>query len=262
MGLAGARFVEQQAAARVASRSGTAGFKPMTPSFRALKVDAAASEASEDQDAPLRVDVWSDIACPWCWLGKRHLELAIERAGARDVEVEFHSFELQPNARESRPVKEYLVERYGSAEAVDAAHERLARAGAAVGLDYDFDAALMANTFDAHRLTHLAKERGVGARVMDRFMRARQGEGADMADRATLRRLAVEAGLDGAEVDEVLASDKYVDAVRADEHIARELGIHGVPFFIIDGKYALSGAQPIESFERAFAMARGAAATR
>lgn len=223
-----------------------------------LKVDAAANEASEDQDETLRVEIWSDIACPWCWLGKRHLEIALERAGV-DARIEFHSFELQPNARGTRPIKEYLLEKYGNEHAIDAAHDRLSRAGASVGLAYDFDGALMVNTFDAHRLTHHARERGLGARAMDRFMQARQGEAADMSDHATLRRLAVESGLDGAEVDEVLASDRYAAEVRADEHAARELGIHGVPFFVIDGKFALSGAQPIEVFERAIAMARGAA---
>jgi len=207
----------------------------------------------------LKVDVWSDIACPWCWLGKRHLEVALREAGASDVEVQFHSFELQPGAGKSRPVNEYLVERFGSKAAVDAAHERLSRAGRAVGLEYDFEAALMANTFDAHRLHHLAKARKLGAEIMERFMAARQGEGADMADHATLRRLALETGLDGAEVDRVLASEEYADAVRADEAAARELGIGGVPFFVIDGKYALSGAQPVATFVRALQMARGEA---
>ncbi|HET6403985.1 MAG TPA: DsbA family oxidoreductase [Candidatus Thermoplasmatota archaeon] len=204
----------------------------------------------------MRIDVWSDIACPWCWLGKRHLDLALERAGVKDAQVQFRSFELQPNMRGTRPVREYLLERFGSAEAVDAAHERLARAGRGVGLDYDFDAALMANTFDAHRLTHLAKARGRGLEVMERFLRARQAEGADMGDHATLRRLALEAGLDGAEVDEVLAGEAFAEDVRRDEDAARELGIGGVPFFVFEGKYALSGAQPVEVFERAIAAAR------
>ena len=203
--------------------------------------------------------MWSDIACPWCWLGKRHLEEAIQHVGAQDVQVEFHSYELQPGAGPSRPVSEYLVERFGSKAAVDAAHERLSQAGRPVGLEYDFERALMANTFDAHRLHHLAKARGLGARVMERFMSARQGEGADMADHPTLRRLATEAGLEGSEVDHVLAGDAYAEEVRADEAAARELGIGGVPFFVIDGRYALSGAQPVATFVRALQLARGEA---
>lgn len=207
----------------------------------------------------MKVEVWSDIACPYCWLGKHHLQEAIRRAGADDVEIEFRSFELQPNARATRPVREYLAERYGSLAHIDAAHERLARAGRAVGIDYDFEAALMANTFDAHRLHHLAKARGVGEAVMERLLRARQGEGADVSDGATLRRLAIEAGLDAAEVDEVLAGDAYADDVRGDERAARELGIQGVPFFLFDRRYAVSGAQPVEVFEQALAAARGSA---
>ncbi|HVM45026.1 MAG TPA: DsbA family oxidoreductase [Candidatus Thermoplasmatota archaeon] len=208
----------------------------------------------------MKVEVWSDIACPYCWLGKHHLQEALRRSGATDVEVEFRSFELQPDARRARPVREYLAERYGSLAQVDAAHERLARAGRAVGIAFDFERALMANTFDAHRVHHLAKARGLGERVMERFLRARQGEGADMSDHATLRRLALEAGLDGAEVDEVLASDAYAAAVRADEAQARAYGIHGVPFFLFDGRYAVNGAQPVEVFEQAIAAARGQAA--
>lgn len=212
----------------------------------------------------MKVDVWSDIACPWCWLGKHHLEAALRQAGIADAEVEYRSFELQPNAprdAKPRPVREYLAERYGGdLRGIDAAHERLTAAGKRVGIDYDFERALMVNTFDAHRLHHLAKARGLGAPVVERLMKARQGEGADVSDRATLRALAIEAGLDGAEVDRVLSSEEYADAVRADEEAARELGIHGVPFFVFDGirgrRLAVSGAQPVEVFLQAITQAR------
>lgn len=211
----------------------------------------------------MRIEVWSDVACPWCWLGKHHLEEAIRRAGHSDVEVAFRSFELQPNARAARPVREYLAERYGAdLRGIDAAHERLTRAGEAIGIAYDFKRALMVNTFDAHRIHHLAIVRGRGAEVVERLMRARQGEGADVSDHATLRALAIDAGLAADEVDRVLASDAFADDVRADEDAARKLGIHGVPFFVLDGKYALSGAQPVEAFERALAMARGEEAVK
>ncbi|HUR70211.1 MAG TPA: DsbA family oxidoreductase [Candidatus Thermoplasmatota archaeon] len=205
----------------------------------------------------MKVDVWSDIACPWCWLGKAHLEEAARRAGV-PIEVEFHAFELQPGAQRVRPLSEYARERFGDPRALDAAHARLAAAGARVGLAYDFGRALMASTFDAHRLHALAKERGLGGPLVERLMRARQGEGADVSDHVTLRALALEAGLAAAEVDRVLASDAYADRVRADERAAVEIGVSGVPFFVFDDKLALGGAQPVEVFERALAAAAAA----
>ena len=201
---------------------------------------------------PMRVDVWSDIACPWCWLGKRHLEEAVRRLGLEGkVEVEMRSFELAPRQGASEPAKGILARKFGSAEAVEQAHRRLAAMGERAGIRYDFERALVANTFDAHRVHHLAKARGRGAQVVERLMRAYHGEGADLADHATLRRLAAEEGLDAGEVDRVLASDAYADEVRADEAEAAALGIHGVPFFVLDGRYGVSGAQPVEAFERA-----------
>lgn len=211
----------------------------------------------------IQVDVWSDIACPWCWLGKHHLQEALRRTGLEgEVDVAFHSFELQPNAGAPRPVREYLQERYGSAMQIDAAHARLVEAGKKVGIHYDFDRALMVNTFDAHRIHHLAQAQGKGEAVMERLMRARQGEGADISDHAALRQLAVEAGLAAADVDRVLSSDEYADQVREDEAAAQEIGIGGVPFFIIDRKYALSGAQPIEMFERTLRQAKAQPTTQ
>lgn len=203
----------------------------------------------------MNIEVWSDIACPFCWLGKHHLSEALRRSGV-EAEVVFHSYELQPHAGEPRPIREYLAERYGDLRSLDAAHDRLSRSGEAVGIHYDFDRALMANTFDAHRLHHLGKARGVGEAVMERFLRARQGEGADVSSHKTLRALAVEAGLDGAEVDDVLAGQKFADEVRRDEAQAVAYGIRGVPFFVFEKKLAVSGAQPIEVFEQAIAEAR------
>jgi predicted DsbA family dithiol-disulfide isomerase len=197
----------------------------------------------------MKIDVWSDIACPWCWLGKHHLQAALRTTGLV-ADVEFRSFELQPGIRSPRLVRDYLLERYGDPSAVDAAHAHLSEKGRAVGIEYDFGHALMANTFDAHRLHHLAKARGRAEPVLERFMRARQGEGADMSDPATLRRLAVEAGLAAADVDEVLRTQRFSDEVRRDEAEAVRLGIRGVPFFVFHEKVGLSGAQPIEIFEK------------
>lgn len=218
---------------------------------------------TEEGLAPtVRIEAWSDVACPWCWLGKRHLEEAARREGI-PLELELRSFELNPQPRASEPAKPYLARRLGGEARVAAAHERLAAMGRAVGLAYDFDRALVANTFDAHRVHHLAKARGRGDAVVERFLRAYHAEGADLADHATLRRLASEAGLWAAEVDEVLASDRFAKEVRTDQAAAIGLGISGVPFFVIEGKWAVSGAQPVEAFAQALrqvhaAMARDA----
>lgn len=199
----------------------------------------------------MKIDVWSDIACPWCWLGKHHLEEAVRRSGI-EVDVAFHSYELDPTVRGARPVREYFAaERPGALASIVASQDRLTEMGRHVGITYDFERQLMANTFDAHRLHHLAKARGLGGPVVERFMRARHAEGTDTSDHSTLRRLAVEAGLGAAEVDEVLAGDRFADDVRADEALAVSRGIQGVPFFILDGRLAVSGAQPVEQFEAA-----------
>lgn len=199
----------------------------------------------------MKIDVWSDIACPWCWLGKHHLEEALRRTGIA-ADVEFRSYELQPGISGTRPVLEYLVDKYGGDHAsVDAVHERLAEMGRRAGIKYDFQRAAVSNTFDAHRLHHLAKAQDLGVPVMERLMRARQGEGADLSDHATLQRLAIEAGLAAAEVDDVLAGDRFAEEVRRDEALAVQRGIRGVPYFLIDGRLALSGAQPVEVFEQA-----------
>lgn len=208
----------------------------------------------------MRVEMWSDVACPWCWLGKRHLEEAIRQAGlARDVVVDVRSFELDPRPRPTVPANEHLARRLGGAARVDAVHRRLAEMGERVGLRYDFDRALVATTFDAHRVHHLAKTRGLGPEVVERLMRARHAEGADLADHATIRRLAVEAGLDGAEVDRTLSSGAYAADVRADEAEAAALGIQGVPFFVLDGRLGVSGAQPVEVLLEALRAARDGA---
>lgn len=198
----------------------------------------------------MRIDVWSDIACPWCWLGKHHLEEALRRGGV-EAEVAMRSFELNPSPRPTIPARDYLVRRLGGAERVDAAHARLAALGERAGLRYAFDRALVANTFDAHRVHHLAQAKGRGPETIERFMRAYHGEGADLADPDTITRLAVEAGLDEADVRQVLATDAFADAVRRDEAEARAIGVQGVPFFVIDGRYGISGAQPVEAFEEA-----------
>lgn len=200
----------------------------------------------------MRVEVWSDIACPWCYIGKVRFEKALAAYEHRaEVEVVWRSYELQPEAPKSDPppTAQHLMERYGrSREDVLGMMARVAEAAAAEGLVYDLERARAANTFDAHRLTHLGEAHGLGRAVMTRLMRAYQCEGEDVSSTATLLRLGVEAGLEEGEVRRVLASDDYADAVRRDERRARTLGVNGVPFFVFDGLHGVSGAQPAEFF--------------
>ncbi len=212
----------------------------------------------------LPVHVWSDVVCPWCWIGKRRLENALSRFEHRDaVELTFHSFELDP-ARAREPERESHVERiakkYGRSLA-DAQRmlDDITRLAAEDGLAIDFAKAKRTNTFDAHRVLHLAKERGVQAAVKERLMRGYFAEGEVLSDPEVLARLAAEAGLDAEEVRATLAGDAYARAVRADEEDAAEIGITGVPFFVI-GRYGVSGAQPAELLLRVLRDASGEAA--
>ena len=197
----------------------------------------------------VKIEVWSDVVCPWCWVGKRNLEAALEGFEHRDqVEVVYRSYELDPVAPAEREGSyvERLARKYGVVEGqARAMIARIEDAGAQVGLDFRFDIARAGNTFDAHRLIHLG-----GEPVKERLMRAYFTEGEPIGDRETLVRLAVDAGLAEDEVRTVLDSDLYAEAVRADEQAAAEYDITGVPFFAIDGKYGVAGAQPPEILQR------------
>jgi len=197
------------------------------------------------------VEIWADVVCPWCYLGKRRFERALAGFEHRDqVEVTFRSFELDPNApREPRPKAALIAAKYGISEAEFAANEdRLTELAAAEGLEYHLDGGVIGNTFDAHRVLHLARERGLQEAVAERFFRAYFTEQRSVFDQASLVELAVEAGLDGDEVRRVLADDTYAGEVRADIDEARALGANGVPFFVFDRRYGVSGAQSTETF--------------
>ncbi|HVH42179.1 MAG TPA: DsbA family oxidoreductase [Labilithrix sp.] len=198
----------------------------------------------------LRIDIWSDIACPWCYVGKRRLEAALEDFPHRDaVEVHWRAFELDPTAPRELPLPyaERLAKKYRvSVEEAEGMIDRMTTLAAVDGLDFRFDRLRPGNMFDAHRVLHLAHVRGKQDAVKERFLRAYMTDGQLMAEPETLIRLAGEAGLDPEEVRATLASDAYADAVRKDEDEAAELGIRGVPFFVIGRKYAVSGAQPAE----------------
>lgn len=209
----------------------------------------------------LRVDVWSDIACPWCWIGKRRLEAAIARMESpSDVEVVWRSFELDAKAprlpRRRTTYADRLARKYrATIPQANAMIERITRLGAAEGLAFRLDLVRQANTFDAHRLVHLGRERGLQAAVKERLLRAYFTEGEAIGDRRVLARLGAEAGLEAAEVRRVLAGDAYADAVRADEEEARRQDIHAVPFFGIAEVYGVAGAQPVEILHGALAQA-------
>jgi predicted DsbA family dithiol-disulfide isomerase len=202
--------------------------------------------------AELRVDVWSDIACPWCYVGKRRLEAALrDFPHAEDVKVVWHSFELDPGAPKEQDPKvshaERIAKKYGmSVQQAKLNSDRLRDIAKGEGLAFDFEHIRSGNMFDAHRLVQLGKARAKQHEVKERFMKAYLEEGALMSDHGTLLRLATEAGLDEGEVSDVLASDQFTAEVRADEQDARELGISGVPCFVLDGKFAVSGAQPAQ----------------
>jgi predicted DsbA family dithiol-disulfide isomerase len=209
----------------------------------------------------LRVDVWSDIVCPWCYVGKRRLEAALARFAHRDaVEVIWRAFELDPKApaatEPQMPHAERLARKYGMTVQQAAARTRqLVELAAADGLDFQFDRTRPGNTFHAHRLLHLAAEKGVQDQAKERLLRAYMTEGEAIGDIEVLERLAPEAGLDREEARRVLTSDAYAADVREEEEAAQQIGITGVPFFVIGERYAVSGAQPAEILLRALTQA-------
>jgi predicted DsbA family dithiol-disulfide isomerase len=199
----------------------------------------------------MRVDIWSDIVCPWCYIGKRQFEQGLARFDGRDqVEVVFHAFELDPSipAGPGTPILELLAAKYGLTpqQAADAEASVTAKAAAA-GLRITAER-VMGNTFDAHRLVRLGLERGIQDQVLQHLYEAYFAEGRPVFTPGDLTGLAAAAGLDPAEAGEVLASDRYADAVRADEAQAAKIGINGVPFAVVAGRYGVSGAQAAETF--------------
>jgi predicted DsbA family dithiol-disulfide isomerase len=200
--------------------------------------------------AQLTVDIWSDVVCPWCYIGKRRFEAALAQFEHRDdVTVLWHSFELDPDAppiAEGRSA-ERLAAKYGmTVEEAARRQAEITTLAAQDGLTYDLAESRGGNTFDAHRLIHLAAEHGLGNSAMERLMQAYFSEREAIGDPDTLQRLAVEAGLPAEEVREVLEGERYADAVRADERAATQIGVRGVPFFVLGRKYGVSGAQPAE----------------
>ena len=200
----------------------------------------------------MNVEIWSDVVCPWCYIGKRRFEAALARfEHADEVSVTWRSFELDPGAprRPTGSMAERLASRYGSS--VADAERRLGdldRLAAADGLTYHLAATAGGNTFDAHRLIHLGTERGLGDQVKEALLHAYFSDLDPVGEPAVLARVAVEAGLDPDEVADVLGSDRFAEEVRHDERRAQDIGVTGVPFFVVDGTFAVPGAQDSEVF--------------
>jgi predicted DsbA family dithiol-disulfide isomerase len=207
----------------------------------------------------MRIDIWSDVVCPWCYLGKRRLDTALaDFAHAEDVEVVFHSFQLDPSAptEPTETATQMLARRYKmSPQEAAQAQGQVIGLAEAEGMRWEHERSLHLNTRAAHRLLHLALEEGVQAELEEALFDAYFGRAENVADPAVLLRLATEAGLDARRVEEVLASREYDDAVDADVRQAAAYGANGVPFFVVDGRYGISGAQPTELFAQALQQA-------
>lgn len=200
----------------------------------------------------MHVEIWSDVVCPWCYLGKRRFEAALARFSHRDaVTIIWRSFELDPTAPRRVPdtLNDLLARKYAMTVAqAAAASERMTALAATEGLTYRLERAQSGNSFDAHRLLHLAGSRGFQGELKERLMKAYFTDGLPIGDRDTLVQLASEVGIDADEAAKVIAGDAYSVEVRADEERATALGISGVPFFAIAETYGISGAQPSDVF--------------
>jgi predicted DsbA family dithiol-disulfide isomerase len=209
----------------------------------------------------VKVEIWSDVVCPFCYIGKRQFDEALTRfEHGAEVEVLWRSFELDPSAPAERTGDnlDHLARKYGMSRAdAQAAQDRVQASANRVDLHLDFDRARSGNTFDAHRLLHLAARHGRQDDLKERFFAAYFTEGRPIGVAETVRSVAIEAGLPADDVDAVLGSDELATEVRSDEDEARALGVTGVPFFVIDRAYAVSGAQGtetiLEALDRAWA---------
>ena len=208
----------------------------------------------------MKIEIWSDVVCPWCYIGKRRFENALSKFPQRDqVEVVYRSFELDPEAPVGSDLSmaEVLGQKYGGgADNARRMMDRVSEVAAQDGLEYHLDKTHPERTFDAHRLLHFAHSKGVQVQMKERLMKAYFTEARRVGDREVLVELATDVGLNADEVRAVLGdAQKFAGEVREDQRKAQQLGIRGVPFFVLDGKYGISGAQPLEIFEQAIQQA-------
>ncbi|MFI6514120.1 DsbA family oxidoreductase [Spirillospora sp. NPDC050679] len=207
----------------------------------------------------MRVEIWSDLICPWCYIGKRRFEKALAAFDHRDeVEVVHRSFQLDPSTPkgEARDLADMLAAKFGMPrERAESMNREMEARAAEDGLEYHLVGGSVGNTADAHRLLHLAQDRGVQAQVLEAFYKAYFTDQRSLFDRDSLLAVAADAGLDAGEAARVLDSDEYAAAVVSDQREAQQLGATGVPFFVVDGRYGVSGAQPVELFAQALTRA-------
>ena len=199
----------------------------------------------------MRVDIWSDVVCPFCYIGKKRLEKTAEQVGV-ELEVHWHSFQLDADAPKRQEISnsERLAQKYGRSLAeVEEMQRNIAEMAKAEGIEFNWQNANSGNTLDAHRIIHLAQSKGLGSEAKEAFFYSYMTDGLAIGERETLEDVASRIGLNPVEVDDVLDSDEYADFVKFDEATARDqLNITGVPFFVFDQRIALSGAQPTEVF--------------
>ena len=206
----------------------------------------------------MRIDIWSDIVCPWCYVGKRRFETALASFDAAPVEVVHRSFQLNPDAPRDRTTsrREMLMRKYRLTDArMDEMDAQMTQLAAEEGLQYRLDATVTGNTLDAHQLVHLAREQGVQDTMVERLYRAYFSERRSVFDLESLVALARDAGIERDTTRAALSEGRYVSAVRDDIETARRMGITGVPFFVIDGRYGVSGAQSSAAFVEALTAA-------
>lgn len=202
----------------------------------------------------MKIELWSDYACPYCYIGERRLEKAIEAIGAQDeIEIVMRSFELDPNT--SRKVVSTTLERFAkkyglSQEMAQRRIDDIANLGRAEGIDFKYSSTRYTNTFDAHRLTKFAESKGKKG-ISERLFEAYFTDNKELSSLELLKDIGVAVGLNGDEVIEMLKTDAFAEEVREDEKMAAAYGIHGVPYFLINGEYTVSGAQPVELLQRA-----------
>lgn len=210
----------------------------------------------------MRVEIWSDVACPWCYVGLARFERAVEETGV-EVDVVFRAFELDPSVAigvASPLLTDYLARKYGDLSRVRAAHARLTDAGSELGIDFRWEGMRRANTFDAHRLLSWALETAGPERqraLKMALLRAYFTDGRDVADDAVLTDLAIEVGFDATEAATVLASDRYADHVRGEREEAHRNGIAAVPTFVVNDGWMLQGAHDTSAWARALTKIQG-----
>ena len=204
----------------------------------------------------MKIEIWSDYACPYCYIGERQLEKALESFSDKEsIEISYKAFELDPTAsyKVTTTTKDRVARKYGyTSEQAQQMIDNVTKYAKSVGLEYHYDTVRYTNTFDAHRIAKYAETKGKGAKISEKLFHAYFTENKEMSDHKALTDIAVEIGLDKLEVEDVLKNKKFSEDVRNDEYEASRLRIHAVPFFLINGKYSLSGAQPPEAFEKIF----------